>query len=118
MKLSTTDCLVVFCVIHLMVTDPIYAGTNTGGSQKTNYPWDFSNLFYLRCNVSERKFRCCDDGANHCFGYNGGSFISSFYTGNEGTYYSPKIRMMVGLINSTCNKFKKYGTTTSSGKKS
>ncbi|CAH8562369.1 unnamed protein product [Schistosoma haematobium] len=78
MKLSITDCLVVFCVIHLIVTDPIYAGT----------------MFYLRCNVSERKFRCCDDG--------GKSFISSFYTGNEGTYYSPKIRMMVGLINSTC----------------
>ncbi|CAH8540173.1 unnamed protein product [Schistosoma intercalatum] len=107
MKLSTTDCLVVFCVIHLMVTDPIYAGTNTGGGQKTRLP-----------KISERKFRCCDDGANLCFGYNGKSFISSFYTGNEGTYYSPKIRMMVGLINSTCIKFKKYGTTTSSGKKS
>ncbi|CAH8552890.1 unnamed protein product [Schistosoma curassoni] len=77
MKLSTTDCLVVFCVIHLMVTDPIYAGTNTGG-------------------------------ANLCVGYNGKDFI------NEGTYYAPNIRTIVGLINSTCNTFKKYPKTKNS----
>ncbi|CAH8556161.1 unnamed protein product [Schistosoma bovis] len=113
MKLFTTDCLVVFCVIHLIVTDPIYAGTNTGGGQ-TRLPWNYPWVFYLRCNISHEKFRCCDDGANLCVGYNGKDFISSFYTGNEGTYYAPNIRTIVGLINSTCNTFKKYPKTKNS----
>ncbi|CAH8567065.1 unnamed protein product [Schistosoma haematobium] len=82
MKLSTTDCLVVFCVIYLIVTDPINAGTN-----------------------------------NHCLGYTGEVFINSFYKGYHGTYNDAKIKTIVSLINSTCNKFKQYGSPKSFGKK-
>ncbi|CAH8567048.1 unnamed protein product [Schistosoma haematobium] len=82
MKLSTTDCLVVFCVIYLIVTDPINAGTT-----------------------------------NLCFGHNGDVFINSFYKGYEGTYNTSQLNEIVRLINSTCNKFKQYGSPKSFGKK-
>ncbi|CAH8546710.1 unnamed protein product [Schistosoma rodhaini] len=91
MKSSTSGCLAIFCVILLLITTSIYAGSTNGGSQKTrptkNYAWDFENLYYLNCNISHKKFRCCNYANNLCVGT---SFTNSLYSGCKLNLHSLK----------------------------
>ncbi|CAH8546819.1 unnamed protein product [Schistosoma rodhaini] len=116
MKSSTSGCLAIFCVILLLITTSIYAGSTNGGSQKTrptkNYAWDFENLYYLNCNISHKKFRCCNYADNLCVGYTGTSFTNSLYSGYEGHFDNQKLRIIVSTMNSTCYKFQQYRTST------
>ncbi|CAH8553828.1 unnamed protein product [Schistosoma margrebowiei] len=121
MKLSTTDCFIVFCVIHLIVTDPI----NAGSSQENRLPWNlccFCQCYFCFQQISDVKLvvKSSDVAmvvSNHCLGYTGETFIKTFYHTHHGTYNDAQIRTIANLINSTCNKFKKYGTTTASSNK-
>uniref|UniRef100_A0A5K4F886 PPM-type phosphatase domain-containing protein n=1 Tax=Schistosoma mansoni TaxID=6183 RepID=A0A5K4F886_SCHMA len=105
MKQSTLDCLAIFCVILILVISSIYAGSSTGESKL--YPENQRIMHGISVVMS--VIESSDVAVSRlCVGE---TFLASLSDGHEGHYHSPQIRIMVGVINATCNKFQQYRTS-------